>query len=189
MARTTGTNKQISKADRQNIAQTNKTVQKAPGKIPKVTPEEAQTPVESLAIAMKLANLPTIDTNNEQQVAQRTQEYFQMCVQFNNRASVAGYALALGTNRQTLLHWVNDKGAKPEKVRGILQRYFAVFEATTETALLEGQSYPLSVMFLAKNNLGYKDKQEINITAPDIQPTVEQMQQELQLLAESQKDN
>lgn len=178
----------LTKEQRREIAAKQK-VQKAPGKVPKVADASSiqQTPTESLIISLTLANLPSINTDDEKQVLARTQEYFNICVNKNTRPTIAGYALALGVNRLTLIHWVETPKAKPEAVQRILQRYFAMFENLIEIALMEGQAYPLSTMFLAKNNLGYKDKREINIVAPETAPTAQQMREELELLQDDNK--
>lgn len=114
---------------------------------------------------LQIFNLPKIDTDNAQQVANRIEEYFAISTGNDVKPSVAGLALALGTERQTLWRWVNGvESNKPKEVRDTLKRAMAFLNMQMEDYMQNGKINPVSGIFLMKNNMGYQDKQEVVVT-------------------------
>ena len=59
---------------------------------------------------MALFKLPKIaDYNDLQTMHDRTNLFFELCMQYNVSPTVAGYSLSLGVDRHTLYNWLNNK--------------------------------------------------------------------------------
>lgn len=79
--------------------------------------------------------------------------------------TIEGLAVALGVDRRTLLNYENEKGYE-EFFLTIKEAKDKVLQNLSERALL-GDSVPSTSIFLLKNNYGYKDKTEQEITGKD----------------------
>lgn len=82
--------------------------------------------------------------------------YFDDCAEKGKPLTVSGLAVALGTNRQTLLNYEG----KPKYVDTI-KKAKAVIEAFNEELLYSKDVPTIGVIFNLKNNYNWKDKQEI----------------------------
>ena len=116
-----------------------------------------------LGNALEIASLPEIDTMNAEQVEKRIGEYFDICMKNNMKPSLAGMALALGTDREVLWEWTTT-GRKGKAVTDILKKGKAVMKVLMEDYMQNGKINPVSGIFLMKN-MGYTDQQQI-IIAP-----------------------
>lgn len=114
---------------------------------------------------MELFQLQPVDTTNPKEVYDRSITYFEICERNDMKPSVAGYALALGIDRRTLWAIVAGKTPKPREVTDTLKRFHAMLNAQMEDYMQNGKINPVSGIFLMKNNLGYQDKQEIELSA------------------------
>lgn len=83
-------------------------------------------------------------------------KYFDECAEKEKPLTVSGLAVALGTNRQTLLNYEG----KPKYVDTI-KKAKAVIEAFNEELLYSKDVPTIGVIFNLKNNYNWKDKQEI----------------------------
>lgn len=128
---------------------------------PQVTPEDNR---KFISNALKVAELPGIDTNNPGQVAERVKEYFILSAENDVKPSYAGLALALGVDRMSLYNWVNGMVNKPKEVVDIVKKAVTVLNMQMEDYMQNGQINPVSGIFLMKNNLGYKDQAEMILT-------------------------
>ena len=111
---------------------------------------------------MRVASLPLIDQTDKTEVATRIEEYFDLCIEDDMRPTVAGLALALGTNRTSLFDWKAGKTQRiPEEVIGLIDRAIAILNAEQEEAVANSGNIVGSI-FLMKNSFEeYTDKREI----------------------------
>lgn len=116
------------------------------------------------AHSLEIMTMPKINTNDYRDVHQRSIDYFMICQRNDMKPNIAGYALALGVSRQTLKDWMSGKVRKPKEVQEELELFNNVLVAQMEDYMQNGKVNPVSGIFLAKNNYGYTDKQEIVVT-------------------------
>ena len=80
------------------------------------------------------------------------------------KPSVAGLALALGTDRITLWKWEHGiESNKPQEVRNMIRRGREISEVMMVQLLQNGRMNPAAAIFLLKNDHGYKDQQDVVI--------------------------
>lgn len=120
-------------------------------------------------------------------VQQRCYDYLETCMRNGMKPSVAGLALSIGVNRQTLLDYVNGITPIPKENRAILQRYYGLLNSLMEDYIQNGKVNPVAGLFLTKNNFGYKDTQEfvVNNTLQE-ETTPEALIEEANLLFEEE---
>lgn len=116
--------------------------------------------------AIELFSLPEIDTNDAKAVYDRVIEYFEITAKNDVKPSVAGLALALNIDRSTLYDWVH-RGTKSNDVTLTLKKAYRVLNLMMEDYMQNGKINPVSGIFLMKNNLGYRDQQEVVVTPND----------------------
>ena len=111
---------------------------------------------------MKVASLPLIDQTDKNEVAERIEQYFDLCIEDDMRPTVAGLALALGTNRTSLFEWKAGKIQRiPEDVTALVDRAIAILNAEQEEAVANSGNIVGSI-FLMKNSFEeYTDKREV----------------------------
>ncbi len=115
--------------------------------------------------ALKIAQLPKIDTSDAKQVEARLTEYFNLCAKNDMRPNVPSMALSLGVDRGTLWRWSQGDGqGKKSDVRDTIKRAYALLNILIEEYMQTGKINPVSGIFLMKNNFGYTDKQEVVLT-------------------------
>lgn len=125
-----------------------------------------------LTLNIELFNLEKIDLHDEEVVARRLEEYFQIYAKYDTKPTVAGMAMALGMNRRTLIAIVNDyatggagyKTALPHEVALVIKKAYSLLEVLWENYSSNGKINPVMAIFLAKNNYGYQDKTEYVLT-------------------------
>lgn len=125
-----------------------------------------------LTLNIELFNLEKIDLHDEEAVARRLEEYFQIYAKYDTKPTVAGMAMALGMNRRTLIAIVNDyatggagyKTALPHEVALVIKKAYSLLEVLWENYSSNGKINPVMAIFLAKNNYGYQDKTEYVLT-------------------------
>ena len=124
-------------------------------------------------LSLEIFNMPAIDLENPEEVAQRLNDYFAVYAKADMKPTVAGMAMALnGMSRTTLLAIVNDygtgsdgyKSALPRAVTEIIKKAYKIMETSWESYLTAGKLNPVTGIFLAKNNFGYKDQNEYVLT-------------------------
>lgn len=116
-----------------------------------------------LAHAMEIARQPPVDLENVYAVEGRINWYFDHCFQNDMKPTVAGLCNALKITRQTLLNWRTGRFREGSYQTVILNAY-AIMESLWEDYMQNGKINPVSGIFLAKNNYGYQDKQEMVVT-------------------------
>ncbi len=115
--------------------------------------------------ALQISQMPKIDTSNVEQVNNRLNEYFALCIANDMRPNVPSMALSLGIDRRTLWRWANGEGkGKNFDIRDAIKRAYALLNVLIEEYMQTGKINPVSGIFLMKNNFGYTDKQEVVLT-------------------------
>ena len=115
------------------------------------------------------------DPNNLTEIENRIDQYLDLCINNCVSPTIAGLALALGIDRQTLWTWItgNRGTIKNPDVVYTLKNVYATIAAQYEEMLTEGKIIPVSAFFLMKNNHGYKDQTDHILTARTEQPETE----------------
>lgn len=122
-----------------------------------------------VSMALDMYDLPDIDLSDTEQVENRVKGYLNYCIEGNYKPTVSGLAFVLNKmSRQTLWAIVNDQptggaGYSPDvtpEVADCLKNAYQLQEVLWESYLSEGKINPVSGIFLAKNNFGYKDQTE-----------------------------
>ena len=120
------------------------------------------------SFALSIYSMPDIDITDAEQVNRRVVEYLTTCIDNDIKPGVATLAMALGIDRNRLLKIIS--GASGENsgitysVRSVVKRAYAMFDAMWETNMQSGKINPACGIFLGKNNFGYKDVVDYNLT-------------------------
>ena len=119
---------------------------------------------EAISFVMELYEWPMIDLSDAEAVRQRIHDYYELCEKWDSKLLVSGLCIALGTDRHELQKWSKGK----ETVLGKRLSYESAQELQKAVKLLEtnwefafqngGFTQPVTGIFIAKNNFGYKDE-------------------------------
>lgn len=109
---------------------------------------------------LQIAQLPAIDIADENQVASRILQYFQICETNDMKPSMAGLALAIGVSRQTLWNWSTGETRGSEHLN-LIKKAVQMLDAQMVDYMQNGKINPVAGIFLMKNGFGYKDQQEV----------------------------
>ena len=91
-------------------------------------------------------------------------KYFQTCDEENKPYTITGLAIALDMSRQGLLDYCSRKDENGEPFLDSIKRAKDRCEAKIEEGLLSGKYNATGAIFNLKNNYGWRDKQEQEIT-------------------------
>lgn len=119
---------------------------------------------------MRLNEMSDIDNDDFDQVKQRVDEYFELCLEFDTRPLVTGLASALGMDRRQLWMIANDKrghGVHNLRVTDLLKKVYDRMETIWEFAFSNGKINPVSGIFLGQNYFGYESK-----TVTEVRPQI-----------------
>lgn len=125
-----------------------------------------------VSVQVALFNMPKVDLDDVDAVAARLDEYFNLYVSNDMKPTVAGMAIALGHNRQWLWALVHNQPqggngytapCRPE-VADLIKKAYDLLENLWESYMGSGKLNPVTGIFLAKNNYGYKDQTEYVVT-------------------------
>jgi hypothetical protein len=121
-----------------------------------------------IGVSLQLFNLPKIDLHKPEDVQVRLSEYFQIHIEADLKPTVAGMAMALGIDRRRLWEIKSDVADRnqdlPTLTRDSIKKAYDFLETLWENYMHNGKINPVSGIFLAKNNFGYQDKQDIVVT-------------------------
>lgn len=108
--------------------------------------------------ALASLNLPPLNINDIDAVAERCEWYFDHCVEDDIRPGVAGLCNALGIDRTTFYDWcAGHRRSKNPKFAFVMKKCKAIMEEYWEMLMLQGKINPASGIFLGKNHFGYRD--------------------------------
>ena len=88
--------------------------------------------------------------------------YFADCDAQKKPYTITGLALALGTNRQTLLRYENEY--ENQEIAELIRQAKARCEADVEQRLLTGKGSPAGAIFWLKNNAGWRDQTDVQVS-------------------------
>ncbi len=132
---------------------------------------EAGDNAKFLGVSMQLFNLEPIDLHNPKDVNARLNEYFRIYAEADLKPTVAGMAMALGIDRRRLweiksgnYHTSKELEGLPTYTTDCIKKAYAILENQWENYMQQGKINPVSGIFLAKNNFGYRDQQEMVLT-------------------------
>lgn len=124
-----------------------------------------------IGVSLELFRLAPIDLHKPEQVQARLDEYFQIHIRADLKPTVAGMAMALGIDRRRLWeiksgNYHTSKGLEdlPTLSTDSIKKAYDFLETLWENYMHNGKINPVSGIFLAKNNFGYQDKQDIVVT-------------------------
>ena len=133
----------------------------------------AESYVINLQMNEELMDMSQIDLTDAEQVRNRIREYFGVVKKYKQKPTVAGLALALGTNREKMKRMaVNANGRTNENVSKELQKVYLVYENLWEGYMLNGDIPSLNGIFIGKNQFGYKDVVEQN-NVVEVKPQID----------------
>lgn len=115
---------------------------------------------------IEIAKIKAPNFKDRKDVERVCTQYFELCTNSNVKPTVSGFATALGTNRTTLLNWLN--GSVQVDNKEIILKAYSLIETFDEIAMKEGKIPPIIAIFNAKNNYGYSDKTDVKIVSEDV---------------------
>jgi len=122
---------------------------------------------KAISDMLYIYQMPPIDVNSDEEVLNRIQEYFSYCIGKDIRLGVEGLAMALGVNRCTLWDWETGRsranlGSSRSDIIKKAKQFLALY---SENLAQTGKINPVTWIFQMKNHFGYKDVQEISVSA------------------------
>ena len=124
---------------------------------------------------MRLQKDDPVDLSNYDAVSARVNDYFEIMKKYKSKPTVAGLAMALGIDRNKLggiMSGRNQTERYTPEVRELLHQVYTMYESMWETYMLEGYVNPNAGIFIAKNQFGYKDVIEHEVTT-EIKPQID----------------
>lgn len=153
--------------------------------MPKVTGQDLRLQIQDLNTLRKL---PSYDHKDPDAVAQRINDYFTFCAEHERKPTVEAMALSLGITRQALFVWEN----KDDERGAIVRQAKALLNALLIDWGIEGRVNPVTMIFLSKNNHGYRDNIQVEAgrIGEENLPTKDQIVSDLQeVLASTDRSN
>ena len=108
-----------------------------------------------------------LDLSDIEDVQKRVTDFFEIMKKYSNKPTIAGLSLAMGINRSKLSDLMHGRGVYatvPPEVRELLAETYTMFESMWESYMLDGQVPSINGIFLGKNQFGYKDVVEHEVT-------------------------
>jgi len=138
---------------------------------------------KALGYVLELARLPQVDMTDANEVKERIEQFFDICVKNDSRPTVANLAVALGISRKTLFNYRQGTVKRiPLEVMGVLDRACAILNADLENLVISGKGNVVGEIFLMKNSFeDYTDSREIVHTNRN-EITAEELLQKASLL-------
>lgn len=125
---------------------------------------------------------------SEENLQKRCFEYLEICLRNDMKPSLAGLALALNVSRQTLQNYITGASQIPKENEAVLRKFNAFLNALLEDYIQNGKMNPVSAIFIAKNNFGYKDAQEYIVNNATQEASPESLIEEANLLLGEDKE-
>ena len=120
-------------------------------------------------LMLKSLTWSKVDIHNFDQVSERISEYITTCNDLQIKPGVVGLACSLGIDRRRLWEIKNGQGRGkeynvPREVVDLIKRVYDTLELLWEYSMQSGKINPPCGIFLGKNNFGYQDVVDYNIT-------------------------
>lgn len=110
------------------------------------------------------------------EIAERLNEYFQICYEYGQIPTVEDMALSLGVDRRTLWKWEQESSKNRERAE-MISRAKEIMAAIDAKLVTEGKIIPVTYIFRAKNYYGMKDQNEVVLT-PNTDPLGDMVDEE-----------
>ncbi|MBO7733876.1 MAG: hypothetical protein J6S67_15035 [Methanobrevibacter sp.] len=138
---------------------------------------------------LDIVSLPPINARlcSAEALQKRCFEYLQICIRNNMKPSLAGLALVLDVSRQTLIDYITGASQIPKDNEQVLRRFHGFLNALLEDYMQNGKMNPVTAIFIAKNNFGYKDAQEYIVNNATQEASPESLIEEANLLLEDKE--
>ena len=117
---------------------------------------------KAINASFKYFNVPT--PKNDDEIAERINNYLQDCFENDDIPLVENLALAIGVTRTTLWEWeTGGKGSTPVKAN-MIKKAKEILAGIDAYLVSKGKIPQVTYIFRAKNFFGMKDQQEVVLT-------------------------
>ena len=123
--------------------------------------------------AKRLSELPRISLSDPEEIRDRVNWYYQLCVTDGVRPNLPGLALAFGLTRTGLVNALGDRRMTRECAEEI-GRGIAMLDEIMSGMALDGKVNPVAVIYFMNNWLGYKNASEVTTRTEVIESGVDQ---------------
>lgn len=135
----------------------------------------------AIAMSRELLSWYKIDLLNAEEVRTRIDEYFALMEKYDSKPLVSALATALGMGRQKLQNiarGLDTTNTVSRESKEAIAEAYGLLEDNWEFSFVNGTINPVTGIFMAKNNFGYRDQQDV-VVAPRFAQE-EQSQEELE---------
>lgn len=123
--------------------------------------------------ARRLTELPRIALSDPQEIHERVDFYFQLCVTDGVRPNLPGLASAFGLTRRGLTDALVDRRMSSE-CRQELGRGLAMIDNILASLALDGKINPVATIYFMNNWLGYRNASEVTTRTESVESSVDQ---------------
>lgn len=123
--------------------------------------------------AKRLSELPRIALSDPEEIHDRVDFYYQLCVTDGVRPNLPGLALAFGLTRTGLISAMSDRRMTREAAQE-LGRGIAMMDEILSGMVLDGKVMPVAAIYLMNNWLGYKNASEVTTRTEVVETSVDQ---------------
>lgn len=117
---------------------------------------------KAINASFKYLNVPR--PQNDDEIAERINNYFQDCFDNDDIPLIENMALAIGVTRTTLWEWENGgKGSNPVRAN-MVKKAKEILAGIDAFLVSKGKIPQVTYIFRAKNFFGMKDQQEVVVT-------------------------
>lgn len=128
-----------------------------------VPPEDPDDVRQALTECLRWYKQGMTPATTDDEIEQRTLDFFEYCIANGERPTVEKYALALGYVRTTINDWERGNHASPR--RSVIIKKAKEFLASYDAAMTtQGKLNPVVYIFRGKNYYGMKDQQDVVLT-------------------------
>ena len=133
-----------------------------------------------LQINLRIYDMPPIKLTDPPSVKARIAEYFQLYADYDMKPTLAGLAMALGTDRRRLweIKVGQYKRELPPETEDYVKKAYMILENMWESYMNSGKINPVSGIFLGKNHFNYQDKTEYVVT-PNTQSEMQYSEEDI----------
>ena len=110
--------------------------------------------------AQRIAELPPVEMSEPEEVRERVNWYFTLCLTDGIKPNLPGLALCFGLTRTGLMNAVADR-RMPAQSAQELGRGIAMMDEILSAQTLEGGVNPVAAIYFMNNWLGYKNASEV----------------------------
>lgn len=153
-----------------------------PRKPPQTITDEKPEDVQAvLGQVLQWYKQPKCKTDEE--VAQRTEYFFQTCMEHGQRPTVEAYALSLGVTRTMMGYWKSGRYCSAERTEIINQAY-EVFAAFDAGMVITNKMQAVPYIYRSKNYYGMRDNVQVEVgpVQEEDQKTPEQLEEYLNIV-------